>query len=164
MSRLDSAINRLMAQRDCLAMAAGMIADVPGPLLEIGLGNGRTYDHLRELLPERDIFVFERQVAAHPDCIPPPERLLLGDLRETLPGAFERIGAGAALIHADIGCGDPAVDAETASVLADWLPALMSSDGVVLTDQRIETSGMIEQGLPDSVKPGRYFCYRSRTR
>ena len=63
MSRLDSFIRRVSAQRDCLNAAADLIRDVPGPVLEFGLGNGRTYDHLRSLLPERTIFVFERQVA-----------------------------------------------------------------------------------------------------
>ncbi|MGH6887075.1 MAG: class I SAM-dependent methyltransferase, partial [Geminicoccales bacterium] len=49
MSRLDSFIRRLEAQRACLDLAAARIADLPGPVLELGLGNGRTYDHLREL-------------------------------------------------------------------------------------------------------------------
>ncbi len=53
-----------------------------GPILEVGLGNGRTYDHLRDLFPRRDIYVFERQVAAHPDCVPPDDRLFLGEARE----------------------------------------------------------------------------------
>jgi len=87
MSRLDSFIRRVTAQRDCLNAAAELVRDLSGPVLEFGLGNGRTYDHLRSLLPGRPIFVFERQVAAHPDCIPPDECLLLGDLHETLEGA-----------------------------------------------------------------------------
>jgi hypothetical protein len=65
MSRLDSFIRRVQAQRACLDRAAELIADVPGPVLELGLGNGRTYDHLREQLPARRIFVFERLVQAH---------------------------------------------------------------------------------------------------
>ncbi len=60
MSRLDSFIRRLKAQRACLGLAAELIRDVPGPLLELGLGNGRTYDHLREIMPGREIYVFER--------------------------------------------------------------------------------------------------------
>ena len=70
MSRLDSFIRRLKAQRACLTHAAQAIGNDEGTVLELGLGNGRTYDHLRECLPERDIFVFEREVRAHPDCIP----------------------------------------------------------------------------------------------
>ena len=49
MSRLDSFIRRMQAQRDCLNAAAGLIADVPGVVFDLGLGNGRTFDHLREV-------------------------------------------------------------------------------------------------------------------
>ena len=55
MSRLDAFIRRLQAQRTCLGLAADLVAGVPGPVLELGLGNGRTYDHLRELMPDREI-------------------------------------------------------------------------------------------------------------
>ena len=55
MSRLDSFIRRLEAQRACLNRAAELIRDIDGFVLELGLGNGRTYDHLRELFPDRDI-------------------------------------------------------------------------------------------------------------
>ena len=87
MSRLDSFIRRLEAQRACLELAADLVAGLDGEVLELGLGNGRTYDHLRKLFPHRKIYVCERTVAAHPDCVPPPELLLLGDMRETLPAA-----------------------------------------------------------------------------
>ena len=79
MSRLDSFIRRLEAQRACLDQAARLIAELDGDVLELGLGNGRTYDHLRELCPDREIYVCERLVAAHPDCVPPAE-LLATDL------------------------------------------------------------------------------------
>ncbi len=67
MSRLDSVIRRLQAQRACLNKAAGLVGGLPGAVLELGLGNGRTFDHLREILPGREIFVLEREVAAHTD-------------------------------------------------------------------------------------------------
>ena len=84
MTRLDSAIRRLQAQRACLDRAAELVQDTPGPVLELGLGNGRTYDHLRARLAGRDIFVFERAPAAHPDSMPPADRLILGNILETL--------------------------------------------------------------------------------
>ncbi|MBZ0325447.1 MAG: class I SAM-dependent methyltransferase, partial [Alphaproteobacteria bacterium] len=90
MSRLDSAIRRLEAQRACLGAAAAEIRDLPGPVVELGLGNGRTYDHLRDLLPGREIFAFDRQVAAHPDCVPDAAHMVLGDFTETVPGARAR--------------------------------------------------------------------------
>ena len=89
MSRLDSAIRRLQAQRSCLDDAARRIAGLPGIVFELGLGNGRTYDHLREVLPDREIYVFERRVAAHPDCVPPDDKLFLGNVEETLPGVLD---------------------------------------------------------------------------
>ncbi|MEO1225422.1 MAG: class I SAM-dependent methyltransferase [Pseudomonadota bacterium] len=92
MSRLDSFIRRMKAQRACLDWAAQAIADLPGPVFELGLGNGRTYDHLREILPSRDIYVFEQVIKAHPNCIPPDDRLFLGDAIEQLPVARDRLG------------------------------------------------------------------------
>ena len=75
MSRLDSFIRRLEAQRACLNQAALAIAALPGPVLELGLGNGRTYDHLRELLPGREIFVFEREPPVSPEFTPDNRQL-----------------------------------------------------------------------------------------
>ncbi|EWY42372.1 hypothetical protein N825_00025 [Skermanella stibiiresistens SB22] len=160
MSRLDSFIRRVSAQRDCLNAAAELIRDVPGPVLEFGLGNGRTYDHLRMLFPERLIYVFERQVAAHPDCVPPDECLLLGDLRETLDTAGEVIGAPAALAHIDIGSGDPAANAELAAFLAPRLRRLMAPGGVVVSDQDLGVPEWEALRPPPSVRPGRYFMAR----
>ena len=90
MSRLDSVIRRLQAQRACLELAADLVRDLEGPVLEFGLGQGRTYDHLREILPGREIFVFEREVAATAERVPENRHLILGDIRETLPRAARR--------------------------------------------------------------------------
>lgn len=156
MSRLDSAIRRLQAQRACLNRAAGLIRDIDGPVLELGLGNGRTYDHLRSLLPDRRIVVFERKAMAHPDSMPPPADLIEGDFRETIPGAGDLIGRPAALIHADIGSGDKAAT----RALADWLgPALgpLAAPGsVVVSDQRLDLPGGAAFPLPETVAAGRY--------
>ena len=117
MSRLDSFIRRLEAQRACLNRAAALISGIDGIVLELGLGNGRTYDHLRELFADRDIYVCERRVAAHPDCVPPPEFLILGDMRETLPGLGSRFGGRVALAHFDAGTGDRAANLALAAEL-----------------------------------------------
>lgn len=55
MSRLDSMIRRLQAQRATLEHAAERVSEHEGVALEFGLGNGRTYDHMRHILPGRDI-------------------------------------------------------------------------------------------------------------
>ena len=161
MSRLESFIRRLQAQRACLDHAVGLIRDVPGPVLELGLGNGRTYDHLRERLPQRDIYVCDRQVAAHPDCIPPPRFLILGDVRETLPRARARIGDAVALIHADLGSGDPEANRRQAAELAPLIADLLRPGSIVVSDQAFATPHLQPLDLPAGVKPGRYFLYRS---
>jgi hypothetical protein len=162
MSRLDSAIRRLQAQRACLDMAAHAIHQVPGVLFELGLGNGRTYDHLRALCPTREIFVFERQIAAHPDCVPDDDHLYLGDVLETLPRAAERFAGQVALLHADIGTGDAARNARLAQAIQPHLPRLLAPGGVAITDQEMPWAEAEQVALPDGVADGRYFLYRQR--
>lgn len=159
-SRLDSVIRRLTAQRECLNQAAGLVTGTPGCVLELGLGNGRTFDHLRGLFPNRDIFVFERKVAAHPDCIPADDRLFLGDLTETLPEATARLGRTAALVHADIGSGHADVDEKLATILANLLPPLVKPGGLVISDQDIPFETATPLPLPDGVDDGRYYFRR----
>lgn len=137
-----------------------MIADVPGPVLELGLGNGRTFDHLRELFPDREIFVFDRRVAAHPDCIPDDDHMIVGDITETLSDALTRLGAPAALAHCDIGTGEKDSNARLIATIAPMVNALMASGGIVCSDQEYSVEGWEAQPLPDGVNPGRYFINR----
>ncbi len=160
MSRLDSAIRRLRAQRACLDWAMGEIAGRPGPVLELGLGNGRTYDHLRHHLADREIFVFERKVAAHPDCVPDEGHLLLGDFNDTLPGALARIGTRAVFAHCDIGSGDRVLTAALAAFLGPALAPLLAPGAVVAADQALQIPGCGAAALPDGVGLGRYYLYR----
>ena len=160
MSRLDSVIRRLEAQRACLDHAAKLVAALPGPALEIGLGNGRTYDHLRGLLPGRPIFAFDRQVAAHPDCVPDEAHMVVGDFRQTLPPAAIRLGAPAALAHCDIGSGDVEATAALAAWLAPALLPLLREGAVAASDQPLDAPGLAPLPLPRGVAAGRYHLYR----
>ena len=160
MSRLDSVIRRLQAQRDCLALAARLIARVPGPVLEFGLGNGRTFDHLRSLLPRRELFVFDRHIAAHPDSVPATEHAILGDFRDTVPRAAARINPRAALAHFDIGCGDAATDAAISAYLGPAAAPLMAVGAIVVSDQEMKVPAWSGLALPRGVADGRYFMYR----
>jgi len=159
MSRLDSFIRRALAQRDCLADAARRSAGLDGPVIELGLGNGRTYDHLRHLLPERAIFVFDRRVAAHPDCVPDEAHLFLGDFRTTIPGALARLGAPAMLLHGDIGSGDAAKNAALAAWLGPAIMPLLAPGAVVVCDQALSCAGLNPLAPPEGVEAGRYFMY-----
>lgn len=160
MSRLDSFIRRLEAQRACLNHAAELIAGIDGIVLELGLGNGRTYDHLRELFPGRDIYVCERQVAAHPDCVPPADRLLLGDLRETLPAARGRFAGRVALAHLDVGTGDAAGNRALAAELLPLVVPLLCAGGVMASDPVMDCPELAQLPLPSGVAVGRYHLYR----
>jgi S-adenosylmethionine-dependent methyltransferase len=160
MSRLDSFIRRLEAQRACLNRAAELIRDLDGIVLELGLGNGRTYDHLRSLLPTRDIYVCERRVAAHPDCVPPPERLILGDMRETLMEARHSFGGRVALAHLDVGTGDAAGNRALAAELLPLLRPLLCSGAVLASDPPLDSPELAPLPLPEGVPPGRYHVYR----
>ncbi|HXP04023.1 MAG TPA: class I SAM-dependent methyltransferase [Stellaceae bacterium] len=160
MSRLDSFIRRLQAQRACLNRAAELVRRVDGAVLELGLGNGRTYDHLRELFPDRNIYVCERQVAAHPDCVPPADRLLLGDLRETLPQARSWLEGRVALAHLDVGTGDAAGNKALAAELLPLVMPLLCAGAVLASDPVMDCPELAELPLPDGVAEGRYHLYR----
>jgi hypothetical protein len=160
MSRLDSVIRRLEAQRACINAAAGLVGGIDGVVLELGLGNGRTYDHLREVFPDRDIYVCERRVAAHPDCIPPADRLLLGDMRETLPQARDRLGGRVALAHLDAGTGDATANRGLADALLPLVLPLLCGGAVLVSDPPFNAPELTALPLPDGVAPGRYHLYR----
>ncbi|MGF1591814.1 MAG: class I SAM-dependent methyltransferase [Kiloniellaceae bacterium] len=163
MSRLDSFLRRLQAQRDCLNLAVASLRDLPGPVFELGLGNGRTYDHLREICPDREIFVFERQVTAHPDCIPDAKHLFEGLLEDTLDAVHRRFSGAVALVHADLGSGKAVRDACTAAMLSTRLPWFLQPGGVIVSDQELYLPTVEALDLPPGVQPGRYFMYRFRT-
>jgi hypothetical protein len=163
LSRLDAFINRVTAQRDCLNEIARRLAGRSGPILELGLGNGRTYDHLRSLFPDHEIYVFDREIAAHPACIPPPERSFVGDFRDTLAGALARIGRPAILAHGDFGSADPARTAALASFLGPALDPLMAPGGYVVSDQKMTVARWHEVAPPPSVAPERYFIWQIAT-
>jgi hypothetical protein len=163
MTRLDSVIERLQAQRACLDWAAQAVAGIDGPVLEIGLGNGRTYDHLRaRMAGARTILAFDFALAAHPACVPPADCLILGDMRDTLPSLPARGVPPAALAHADIGSGDAEETAARAAWLAAHLPALLRPQGIVLSDQPLVTPEFIPLDLPGGTARSRYHVYRRR--
>lgn len=120
MSRLDSMLRRLSAQRDGLNWAAARIADQTGDVLDLGLGNGRTYDHLREILPDRRIWVIDRVLQCHPSCVPPQDDFLKGEAEPMLARLAEA-GARIVMAHYDLGFGVKDQDvAEAALSLLCW--------------------------------------------
>ena len=160
MSRLDSFIRRLEAQRACLEMAAELVGGLDGDVLELGLGNGRTYDHLRNLFPDRKVYVCERTIAAHPDCIPPAGLLFLGDMRETLPMARPRLSDRVALAHLDAGNGDTPAGKALAECLTPLIIPLLRLDGVLVSEPAVAADALSPLPLPPGIEAGRYNLYR----
>ena len=163
MSRLDIFICRMQAQRACIDEVAGKISGLTGPVLELGLGNGRTYDHLRSRFPDREIYVFDREIAAHPDCVPPTNFCRLGDFRATVPAYLAEGQPNAAFIHADIGTSNREASTRLAADLAPSLLQIMAPGSYLGCDQPIKVDGLEELALPDNVGEGRYHFYRRWT-
>ncbi|MDM9625287.1 class I SAM-dependent methyltransferase [Rhizobium sp. S152] len=159
MSRLDSFIRRLTAQRDTLNAIADMVRQTEGPVMEFGLGNGRTYDHLRELFADRRIVAFDREVRSYSASTPPAENMVTGDIRES-GQAF--VGIGAALAHADIGTGHDEIDAITLTWLPQLMVGVLAKGGIAVSGLPLDRPELEPLPLPPGIKEGRYFLYRRR--
>lgn len=160
-TRLERLLFRLEAQHRCLNWAFAEIADRPGPVFELGLGHGRTFDHMRRHLPGRDIFVFDREIDCFPDCTPDAEHLILGKLSDTLPEARRRFAGKAVLVNSDVGTYDETINAEIAAVVSAALPALLAPGAIVLSDLPLTLPKAKALALPNEVRSERYFIYRS---
>ena len=165
-TRLERFIARMVGQRACLDAAAVAATALQGVAWEVGLGNGRTYDHLRDRLAGRDIVVFERKVAAHPDCIPSADMLRLGDFRDTVPAEAARSAGTVVMIHADVGDGN----VQASRALGRWLAPLfvqaLAPGGYLVGDQpmddpALEPIALAAIGAVD-VPSDTYFVYRRR--
>lgn len=157
---LSRMIARLRAQRACLRFAGSAIAELPGPILEIGLGKGRTYDFLRTQFPDRKIFAFDRSVHCADEVRPDADHLVLGEFLVTLRAHAARMGRSAALAHADIGSGDAERDAELAAAIAPLIHGLVRDQALVLTDRSMSMPEWVSQPLPPDAGDWPYYIYR----
>ncbi len=160
-NRLDRMIMRLTAQRICLLHGLALIADLPGPILEFGLGKGRTYDFLRSHANGRRIIAFDREIHCPPDCVPPPDDLVLGDFHDTVTGAGDHIGELAALAHFDVLGGE---DLSAGATLAAWLSTavdpLLAEGGVVISDRVMSNPRWRPLAPPPGGGDRGHFMYR----
>ncbi len=158
MSRLDSMLRRLTAQRDGLNWAAAQIETLSGEVLDMGLGNGRTYDHLREVLPGRRIRVMDRVLQCHPSCTPPEADFLMGEAEPMLERLASE-GAPVVLAHYDFGMGIKEEDVAEAARLSPLIARVMVPGGLIISGQPLV--GFTEIKGPDSIPPERYLFYRA---
>lgn len=160
MSRLDLFIDRMVSQRACLDFAIAQTAAMAGPVFELGLGNGRTYHHMREKVEGRDIYVFERAVASHPDSTPDEAFTILGDVMETLPQTLERFGPTASLVHADLGGHNRAKNDAFARRVSPLIEPLLAKGGLMVSSDRMYFETLKELPLPAGAVEGRCFIYQ----
>lgn len=158
MSRLDSMLRRLTAQRDGLNWAVADVADLMGDALDLGLGNGRTYDHLRELLPDRRIWVIDRVLQCHPNSKPPDQDFLMGEA-EPMLDRLASLTEGIALAHYDFGFGIKEKDVAEAARLSPLVAKVMIKGGLIVSGQPL--TGFTQIAGPETIAPDRYLFYRA---
>ena len=115
---------------------------------------------MRKLLPERDIYVFEREIAAHPDGIPHLAFQFNGDFRESIPRAIEQLGRSAALAHLDIGTGQKNTSLALAIKIAPCIEKLLCVNAIVVSDQEVERWRSYKLQLPGGISENRIHLYR----
>jgi len=131
-------------------------------VFEIGLGLGRTFNHLRHYLPERDIVVFDRVNTAYPDCMPDEGQLILGEFAETLPAAANRFAGRVILVHSDIGSFDRESNRSVASLVGSAIGTALAPGAIVLSDLPLEIDGCTALRMPEGVTEDHYYLYRRR--
>lgn len=163
-SRLERMIARLATQRALLGWAAERVSGLEGPILEVGLGKGRTYSHLRRLFPDREIWAFDYEVHAPAHSRPDPGRILLGDFRETLLACWPAIAVPPVLVHADIGTESRRADEPLARFVGSVMAQRLAPGGLLLGDRDMGCAGLARLespavALPEGIAPWPYFLY-----
>ena len=134
-----------------------------GLILEFGLGNGRTYDHLRQNLPGREIYVFERKLARQ-TLLPDDTHLILGDIRESLPpfSAQHRGSAISSTVTSAAAMPTPMPRSQLFSlpIFCSFLRrAVWSWRTRKIWPQAVDHASPKTLPPPAGVMPGRYFIY-----
>lgn len=160
LSRLEKTLFRLQAQHACMDWLFAQIKGQPGVVAELGLGHGRTFDHLRRHLPDREIYVFDFANDAYDDCQPDPDHLILGDIAETFPQAMARLGGRVILANTDIGSFDRERNKASAAMASRLLPPAIAPGGFIMSDLPLTLPDFITLPLPESAPEGRYFLYQ----
>ncbi len=159
-SRLEKLHFRLEAQVACLAWAFRDIGTRPGIVFELGLGHGRTFDHLRKNLPTREIYVFDRQVDSYPDCTPDADHIILGELSQTLPEAASRFAGQAVLAHCDVGSFSAEHNKTMSAMVSAHLSPALADGALIPSDLPLALLHATRLPLPSGAREDRYFIYR----
>ena len=161
-SRLEKLYYRIEAQHACLAWAFERIGGQPGIIFELGLGLGRTFDHLRRYLPDREIYVFDRQIDSYPECTPDPRQMILGDLSETLPKAAVRFSGSVILANSDVGSFSREHNSAVSGIVSADLGPALADGALILSDLPLSVPDTIRLPLPPGAREDCYYIYRFR--
>ncbi|MGE0283504.1 MAG: class I SAM-dependent methyltransferase [Rhizobiaceae bacterium] len=160
LSRLERTLFRLQAQHACLAWAFAEIADRSGPVLELGLGRGRTFEHMRSHLPEREIYVFGRGNWAYDEYQPDPDYLTLGEISETFPPFAARMQGRFVLANSDIEYFDETMSRKNAALAARLLPSVVAPGGIIMSDLMLDLPDFEAIPLSGKAPQTAYHLYR----
>jgi len=159
-TRLEKTLNRLQAQHACFVWAFEQIIDRPGIVFELGLGLGRTYNHMHHHIPDRRILAFDRKVGSYPDCTPDEKDMVLGELADTLPRAAEQYRGQVILAHTDIGSFDRQQNRLLSELMSvNLLPAL-APGALVMSDLPLALPESEQLPLPEGARADCYYLYR----
>jgi hypothetical protein len=108
--------------------------------------------------------VFDREIHAPKAYVPDAVDLYLGDFRDTLRDAIERLHAKVVLLHADVGSADRERDRQLVDELTPLIDELMCEHGIVVTDREMRRSRWERLPLPPAVGKWGYYMYQVEKR
>ena len=160
MSRLEDFANRFLTQLAALDRAVELIGPMEGIVVELGLGKGRSFDHLRQRLPRRRIYVFDRELSCEPELAPPSEFRVFGEITTTLPAFCRRYSGQAVLVHSDIGTRHRVKDMPLVEFVAEHLDHLLKRGAVVASDRPMESARWTRLPQLPEMEHFPYYMYR----
>ncbi len=166
MSRLDDLVRRMQTQRSVLNRAIQKVREenVSGTVIELGLGSGRTFDHLRENFPQREIMTFDWEMEATKDCVPLKQQFVKGEIQKTFPKFVVGKESSCALLHIDIGTKDRTRDKDLYASLTEKIVAILCAGGYVVSDRELFSSWLEPLDTSqDQLEGWPYFFYRKKT-
>jgi hypothetical protein len=92
--------------------------------------------------------------------VPPAELLLLGDMRDTLPAARDRLRGQVALAHFDAATGDAATSRAFAAEVAPLITPLLRAGGILVSEPEVIDGRLRPLSLPAGIAAGRYHLYQ----
>ena len=159
-TRLEKTLYRLQAQKACFAWAFEQIIGRPGIVFELGLGLGRTYNHMHHYIPDRRIVAFDRKVGSYPDCTPDEDDIVLGELADTLPRAAQQYRGQVILAHTDIGSFDREQNRRLAELMSENLLPALAPGALVMSDLPLSVPETEPLPLPQGARADCYYLYR----